>query len=48
MAEMTDIIYKADGPVAVITMNRPRYHNAQSYPMLDGLDQALTKAMQDP
>ncbi|HUX88153.1 MAG TPA: enoyl-CoA hydratase-related protein [Chloroflexota bacterium] len=48
MAEMTDIIYRADGPVAVITMNRPRYHNAQSYPMLDGLDQALTKAMQDP
>jgi enoyl-CoA hydratase/carnithine racemase len=45
--EFTDLTYGTDGPVAVITMNRPQYHNAQSYPMLDSLDAALDTAMGD-
>jgi enoyl-CoA hydratase len=46
--EFTDLTYAVDGPVALITMNRPQYHNAQSYPMLDSLDSALERAMDDP
>lgn len=46
--ELTDIDYRTDGPVAIITMNRPQYHNAQSYPMLDSLDRALDMAVEAP
>lgn len=37
--------YDTDGPVATITLNRPRYRNAQSYWLLDELDAALDRAM---
>jgi enoyl-CoA hydratase len=42
-----DIIYSADGPVATITLNRPRYKNAQSYRMLDEIDGAFALAKAD-
>ena len=42
-----DILYEVDGPLGVITLNRPRYRNAQSYRMLDEIDQAFTLAKAD-
>jgi enoyl-CoA hydratase len=42
-----DILYEVDGPLAVITLNRPAYRNAQSYRMLDEIDAAFTLAQQD-
>ena len=42
-----DILYGVDGPLGVITLNRPRYRNAQSYRMLDEIDQAFTLAKAD-
>ena len=34
-ADLTDIAYSTDGPIAWITFNRPRYKNAQSWRLLD-------------
>ncbi|MEJ0064742.1 MAG: enoyl-CoA hydratase-related protein [Caulobacteraceae bacterium] len=44
-----DIIYAADGPIGVITLNRPKYRNAQGYRMLDEIDAAfdLARANED-
>jgi enoyl-CoA hydratase len=42
-----DIIYEARGPIGVITLNRPRYRNAQSYRMLDEIDAAFDLARAD-
>jgi enoyl-CoA hydratase len=42
-----DILYTVDGPVATITLNRPRYKNAQSYRMLDEIDGAFALAKDD-
>jgi enoyl-CoA hydratase len=42
-----DILYAADGPVGVITLNRPRYRNAQGYRMLDEIDAAFDQARAD-
>src|SRR5580658_6186213 len=42
-----DIIYAADGPIGVVTLNRPAYRNAQSYRMLDEIDQAFDLARAD-
>jgi enoyl-CoA hydratase len=39
-----DILYAADGPIGVITLNRPAYRNAQSYRMLDEIDVAFDLA----
>ena len=45
---MTDaILYEADGPVAVITRNRPERLNAMEAAMLDALMQAVTQAEED-
>jgi enoyl-CoA hydratase len=41
------VLYATDGPVANLTLNRPRYRNAQSYHLLDELDAALERAMAD-
>jgi enoyl-CoA hydratase len=41
------VLYSADGPVATITLNRPEYRNAQSYPLLQDVDDAFTLAEQD-
>jgi enoyl-CoA hydratase len=42
-----DVLYQADGAVALVTLNRPRYRNAQSWQLLDALDAALDRAMAD-
>jgi len=42
-----DILYEADGPIGVITLNRPAYRNAQSYRMLDEIDAAFDLARGD-
>jgi enoyl-CoA hydratase len=48
MPELTDVRYETDGPVAIITLARPRYRNAQSWRLLDDFDAALDMAMADP
>jgi len=45
--EFQDIVYGVEGPVATITLNRPRYKNAQSYRMLDEIDSGFQKAKVD-
>ena len=40
--------YAERGPTAVITLNRPRYRNAQNSAMTYALDAALTRAVNDP
>jgi enoyl-CoA hydratase len=45
--DFQDIIYAVDGPLGVITLNRPAYRNAQGYRMLDEIDQAFTLAQSD-
>jgi len=42
-----DIVYAADGPIGVVTLNRPQYRNAQSYRMLDEIDAAFELARAD-
>jgi enoyl-CoA hydratase len=42
-----EIIYKCDGPIATITMNRPHYKNAQGYCLLDEIDAAMDQAEND-
>lgn len=42
-----DILYEADGPIGVLTLNRPQYRNAQSYRMLDEIDAAFDLARAD-
>jgi enoyl-CoA hydratase len=39
-----DILYEVDGPIGVITLNRAQYRNAQSYRLLDEIDQAFDAA----
>lgn len=47
-ADLTDIAYSTDGPIAWITFNRPRYKNAQSWRLLDEFDIAMDEADRDP
>ncbi len=47
MTPNEDVLYAVDGAVAVVTLNRPGYRNAQSWKLLDELDQALDRAMDD-
>jgi enoyl-CoA hydratase len=42
-----DISYAADGPLRIINLNRPEYRNAQSYRMLDEIDEAFSLAEHD-
>jgi hypothetical protein len=42
-----DILYAAGDGIGVITLNRPAYRNAQSYRMLDEIDQAFDLARSD-
>ena len=39
--------YQRRGPVAVVTMNRPRYRNAQNSAMTYALDAAFSRAVND-
>lgn len=41
------VTYERRGPVAVVTMNRPRYRNAQNSVMTYALDAAFTRAVAD-
>jgi enoyl-CoA hydratase len=43
--DLHDVRYEEDGAVALITLDRPRYRNAQSWRLLDELDAALDRAM---
>jgi len=47
-AELADIAYSTDGPIAWITFNRPKYKNAQSWRLLDEFDVAMDRADADP
>lgn len=42
-----DVLYEVDGAVALVTLNRPQYRNAQSWRLLDQLDEALGSAVED-
>lgn len=41
------VTYERRGPVAVVTMNRPEYRNAQNSAMTYALDSAFTRAVED-
>ena len=41
------ILYNVEGPLATITLNRPKYRNAQDYRMLDEIDAAFDLAQKD-
>jgi enoyl-CoA hydratase len=41
------VLYQKRGAVAVVTMNRPRYRNAQNVVMTHALDRAFTAAVDD-
>ena len=42
-----DVRYEVDGRLARITLNRPRYRNAQSRVLLEQLDEAFARAVAD-
>ncbi|MFJ3881750.1 enoyl-CoA hydratase [Streptomyces sp. NPDC090077] len=42
------VLYEVRGPVAYVTMNRPRYRNAQNSAMTYALDDAFYRAADDP
>jgi enoyl-CoA hydratase len=44
---VTEVLYTVDGPVATVTMNRPRYRNAQNSAMTYALDAAFYQAVED-
>lgn len=44
---LTQVLYQVVGPVARVSMNRPRYKNAQSFRMLEELDEAFRRAADD-
>ncbi len=43
-----DVLIECDERVAILTLNRPRYRNAQSWALLDALDARLDEAMGNP
>lgn len=43
-----EVCYERRGLIAVVTMNRPRYRNAQNSAMTYALDEAFTRAVDDP
>jgi len=44
---MSEVQYERRGPVAVVTMNRPQYRNAQNSAMTYALDAAFARAVDD-
>ncbi|WP_416978858.1 enoyl-CoA hydratase [Streptomyces sp. T028] len=46
-AEEQVVTYEVRGPVAVVTVNRPRYRNAQNSKVTYALDAAFTRAVDD-
>ena len=47
-SEQEPVTYEVRGPVAVVTMNRPEYRNAQNSAMTYALDAAFVRAVEDP
>jgi enoyl-CoA hydratase len=47
-AEETPVLYEQRDRIALITLNRPRYRNAQNSAMTYALDAAFTRAVDDP
>jgi enoyl-CoA hydratase len=45
--EANPVLYAVQDHVAVVTLNRPRYHNTQNAQMLYALDAAFTRAVND-
>ena len=45
--DFQEVLYAVQGPVGVITLNRPARRNAQGYRMLDEIDQAFALARAD-
>lgn len=45
--DFQDIAYSVEGPLGVITLNKPQYRNAQGYRMLDEIDAAFALAKAD-
>jgi enoyl-CoA hydratase len=48
MTDLNDITYRTEGPLAWITLDRPKYRNAQSWRLLDEYDAAMSRALADP
>lgn len=46
--DFEDILYEARDGLGIITLNRPKYRNAQSWRMLDEIDRAFDLARDDP
>jgi enoyl-CoA hydratase len=46
-ADRSEVLYEVRDTTAIVTLNRPRYRNAQSWALLDGLDAALDRAVAD-
>ncbi|WP_328790882.1 MULTISPECIES: hypothetical protein [unclassified Streptomyces] len=47
MPDDAPVLYERRGPVAYVTMNRPRYRNAQNSAMTYALDDAFYRAAED-
>jgi enoyl-CoA hydratase len=47
MSDEPTVLYEAHGAVALVTMNRPQYRNAQNAKMTQELDAAFTRAVAD-
>ncbi|MXW53008.1 MAG: enoyl-CoA hydratase [Gammaproteobacteria bacterium] len=47
MSDKSDVLYKVHDNVAEITINRPRYRNAQSRVLLERLDKCFQRASKD-
>jgi enoyl-CoA hydratase len=47
-AEESPVLYEERGQIAVITLNRPQYRNAQNSAMTYALDAAFSRATSDP
>ena len=45
--EHQDVLYEVRDGIALLTLNRPKYRNAQSWRLLDALDAAFDRAMAD-
>lgn len=46
--EPSDVRFEAAGRIATISLDRPRYRNAQSRKLLEDLDRAFARAVDDP
>ena len=47
LEEQEIVLYRVEGPVAYVTMNRPAYNNAQNGRMTYEMDAAFKRAVAD-